>query len=229
MDLLNFVGTVVLVTASGALAPGPLFFMTVSQGARSGVKSGLTFSVAHTLIEFTLVMLLALGLLTVASEPSVRFYIGFAGGIVLVAFGAMQIRDSFRTKLGETKAKESGTRKLFVMGLAFTGLNPFFIIWWLMPGAYLILLSLDFASLAGVVLMFICHIWMDYVWLTSVAHFAKKGMSVVGFRWYRAMMAVFGAILIYFGLTFLINSLSSVEQLIYLRMGLQSISALFDM
>jgi threonine/homoserine/homoserine lactone efflux protein len=215
MDLLNFVGTVVLVTASGALAPGPLFFMTVSQGARSGAKSGLVFSVAHTLIEFTLVMLLALGLLTFASEPLVRFYIGLAGGIVLVAFGAMQIRDSFRTKLGETRSKESGTRKLFVMGLALTGLNPFFIIWWLMPGAYLILLSLDFASLTGVMLMFICHIWMDYVWLTSVAHFAKKGMSVVGFRSYRAMMAVFGAILIYFGLTFLNNSLASVEQLFY--------------
>jgi len=229
MDLLNFVGTVVLVTASGALAPGPLFFMTVSQGTRSGAKSGLAFSLAHTLIEFTLVMLLALGLLTVASEPLVSFYIGLAGGIVLVAFGAMQIRDSFRTKLGENRAKESGTRKLFLVGLAFTGLNPFFIIWWLMPGAYLILLSLDFASMAGVMLMFICHIWMDYVWLTSVAHFSKKGMSVVGFRWYRATMAVFGVILIYFGFTFLNNSLSSIEQLFYPEWVPQPISALFDM
>jgi threonine/homoserine/homoserine lactone efflux protein len=208
MDLPNFVGTVILITASGALAPGPLFFMTVSQGARSGAKSGLAFSVAHTLIEFTLVMLLALGLLTVASEPLVRFYVGVAGGIVLIAFGAMQIRDSFRSKTGETGTKESGTRRLFLIGLAFTGLNPFFIIWWLTAGAYLILLSLDFAYLTGVMLMFICHIWMDYVWLTSVAHFSKKGMSVVGFRWYRAMTAVFGAILIYFGLTFLNNSLS---------------------
>jgi threonine/homoserine/homoserine lactone efflux protein len=209
MDLLNFVGTVVLVTASGALAPGPLFFMTVSQGARSGAKSGLVFSVAHTLIEFTLVMLLALGLLTVASEPLVRLYIGVAGGVVLMAFGAMQIRDSFRTKFSETESEESGALKLFLVGLAFTGLNPFFIIWWLTAGAYLILLSLDLASLAGVMLMFICHIWMDYVWLTSVAHFAKKGMSVVGFRWYRAMVAVFGAILVCFGLTFINNSLSS--------------------
>jgi len=225
MDLPNFVGTVVLITASGALAPGPLFFMTVSQGARSGaksglafsvahtlieftlVKSGLVFSLAHTLIEFTLVMLLALGLLTVGSKPLIRLYIGVAGGIVLIAFGGMQIRDSFRSKFEENRATESGTRKLFLVGLAFTGLNPFFIIWWLMPGAYLILLSLDFAYLTGVMLMFICHIWMDYVWLTSVAHFSKKGMSVVGFRWYRAMTAVFGAILIYFGLTFLNNSL----------------------
>jgi threonine/homoserine/homoserine lactone efflux protein len=77
--------------------------------------------------------------------------------------------------------------------------------------------------------MYVCHVWMDYVWLTSVAHFAKKGMSVVGLKWYRAMMAVFGAVLIYFGLTFLIDSLSSVEQPVYLQMGLQSIGALFDM
>ena len=68
MDLLNFVATVILLTASGALAPGPLFFITVSQGAKTGAKTGLVFSVAHTLIEFTLIMLFALGLLSVANQ-----------------------------------------------------------------------------------------------------------------------------------------------------------------
>jgi len=48
---------------------------------------------------------------------------------------------------------------------------------------------------------------MDYAWLTAVAHFAKVGTSVVGFKWYRLIMAVFGGVLIYFGLRFLISSL----------------------
>ena len=208
MDAASFVATVVLITASGALAPGPLFFITISHGARSGAKSGFVFSVAHTLVEFTLVMLLAGGLLTVASEPVVKLVVGVAGGAVLVVFGALQIRDSFTSRFGETGSGGVATRNLLLMGLAFTGLNPFFVVWWLTVGANLILLSLEFASLAGVVFMYVCHVWMDYVWLTSVAHFSKMGTNVVGFRWYRAIMAMFGAILIYFGLSFLVNSLS---------------------
>jgi len=57
------------------------------------------------------------------------------------------------------------------------------------------------------VFMYVCHVWMDYAWLTAVAHFAKVGTSVAGFKWYRLIMAVFGTVLIYFGLTFLISSL----------------------
>lgn len=207
MDLLNFAVTVVLISVSGALAPGPLFFVTISQGAKSGTKSGLMFSVAHSLIEFSLVMLLALGLLSVANEPLVRLTLGVAGGVVLLVFGAMQIRGSFSSKSDEVKPRQITSRKLLLIGLAFTGLNPYFIIWWLTIGANLILLALEFASLAGVVFMFVCHVWVDYVWLMFIANFAKRGAKILRFKWYRVMMAVFGAVLIYFGLFFLIDSL----------------------
>jgi len=207
MNALNFVATIVLVTASGVLAPGPLFFASISHGTRVGARSGLMFSIGHTLVEFTLVMLLAAGLLTVASEPTVKLAVGVAGGIALLAFGTIQIRDSLTSKFGEPKSGGVASRNLLLIGLAFTGLNPFFIVWWLTVGAKLILMSLEFAALAGVVFMFVCHVWMDYAWLTAVAHFAKVGTSVVGFKWYRLIMAVFGGVLIYFGLRFLISSL----------------------
>jgi len=207
MDAVSFVATVILITASGALAPGPLFFATLSHGARSGAKSGLMFSIAHTLIEFTLVLLLAFGLLTVANEPIVKIVFGVAGGIALLVFGIMQICHSLRFSAGETGSKETAKRKLLLTGLAFTGLNPFFIAWWLTVGANLILLGFEFGALAGVVLMFLSHIWIDYAWLVSTAHFAKVGMNLVGFKWYRVLMAVFGMVLIYFGLTFLIDSI----------------------
>lgn len=207
MDLLNFVATVILVTASGALAPGPLFFATISHGARSGAKCGLLFSIAHSLVEFALVMLLAFGLLTIANKPAVKLGVGVVGGLVLLVFGAMQIRDSLASKSSETKSRGARARNLLLMGLAYTGLNPFFIVWWLTVGANLILLALEFASLPGVVFMYVCHVWMDYAWLTSVAHFSKMGTKVMGHKWYRVIVALLGAVLIYFGLTFLIDSL----------------------
>ena len=207
MDFLNFAVTVILITASGALAPGPLFFVTLSQGIKSGTKSGFIFSVAHTLVEFSLVMLLALGLLSVASEPVVRLAVGVAGGVALLVFGVMQIRGSFSSKIGEEESGSKANRSLLFIGLAFTGLNPYFIIWWLTIGANLILLALEFAGLAGVVFMYVCHVWVDYVWLMLVANFAKRSAMILRLRWYRVLMAVFGLVLIYFGLSFLVDSI----------------------
>jgi len=207
MEILSFAITVVLVTISGALAPGPLFFATISHGTKHGAKSGLIFSVAHTAVEFTLIMFFALGLLTIASEPSVKLVIGMAGGIVLIAFGTIQIYNSIKFNQDKAKKDQSSYRHLFLIGLAFTGLNPYFILWWLTVGAQLIIISLEFAALVGVVFMYLCHVWMDYVWLIAVAHFARRGTNIVGLKWYRVLMIIFGIILIYFGYSFLISAI----------------------
>lgn len=202
MDLLGFVLTVVLLTASGALAPGPLFFQTLSQGTKTGARSGLIFSVAHTIVEFTLIMLLALGLFAVKNESVIRTVIGALGGVVLIAFGLYQIIGSLKKK-DITQKQAASSHRLFFIGIVFTALNPYFIIWWLTVGSTLILRALEIAALTGVVFMFLCHVWMDFVWLTTVSHFAKKGVNALGSRWYRALVGVFGVVLLYYGISFL--------------------------
>lgn len=206
MDPLNFAATVIILSASGALAPGPLFIVTISHGIKTGARSGITFSIAHSIIEFTLVMLLALGLLSVANEPAVKLAVGITGGATLMVFGAMQIRGSMH-KSEEKGSRSASARNLFLIGLTLTGLNPYFIVWWLTIGANLILLALEFAGLGGVIFMYVCHVWVDYAWLTLVSGFAKKGAKILQLKWYRVLMAAFGVVLIYFGLTFLSNAL----------------------
>jgi len=207
MDILTFIITVVIISVSGALAPGPMFFATISYGAKLGAKSGLAFSAAHTLIEFPLVILLALGLLTVANEPIIKLLTGVAGGLALLVLGVLQIRDGLTSKFDVSSESKVVSKNPLFVGLVLTGLNPFFIGWWLTIGADLIIKALAFASLAGVMLMYVSHIWMDYVWLIAVAHFAKLGINVVGVRWYKAVVIVFGAALIFFGLLFLTSIL----------------------
>ena len=211
MDILSFVVTIVLVTISGALAPGSLLFANISYGSKFGAKSGLIFSISHSIVEFFLVMIFALGLLTVANEPLVRFVVGITGGIFLIVFGIVQIRNSALSKPDKSKFKKSSFRHLFFIGLAFTGLNPFFVIWWLTVGAELIFISLAFASFIGVIFMYICHVWMDYVWLIGVAHLSKKGTDIIGSKGYRILIGVFGAILIYFGITFFTNATAYIS------------------
>ena len=127
MDTLSFIVTVVLITASGALAPGPLFFQTISQGIKIGARSGLIFSISHTVVEFSLIMLLAFGLFAVRNEVVIRNIISILGGVVLIGFGLYQIVGSLKKKEINQKHVVSSQR-LFLIGILFTALNPYFIV-----------------------------------------------------------------------------------------------------
>lgn len=206
MDIVTFIITIVVVTASGALAPGPLFFVNLAHGTKSGAKGGLAFSIGHTLVEFSLVVLLALGLSTVVNEPTVQSIVGIIGGAFLLVFGLLQIR-RFALPKTEAAARDAGpSRNPVLLGSVFTGLNPYFLIWWLTVGVKLVWDSVNFASWVGVILMYVAHVWMDYVWLTGTAYLAKRGRSLVGSHGYRLAMVAFGAILVGFGVYFLLSS-----------------------
>jgi threonine/homoserine/homoserine lactone efflux protein len=207
VDILTFIAEVIGVTASGALAPGPLFVKNITEGTKSGAKSGFLFAIGHTAVEFSLVIALALGLLTVANEPAVKIVIGVAGGLALLVFGLIQIRESLSSKPVQIREEKRAFKSHFLIGTVFTGLNPYFILWWLVPGAKLILDSIEFASWAGVLLMYVAHVWMDYAWLTGTAYLARRGTKFVNRKGYRIVLMLFGLILIGFGVYFLASAL----------------------
>lgn len=207
--MFTFIATVVVVTASGALAPGPLFFTNIAHGTRSGAKGGFAFSVGHTIFELSLVLFLAFTLQIVINEPLITVVVGAVGGAALLVFGFLQIRESLASKSLAVRKTGIKPRNALVLGTLFTGLNPYFIIWWLTIGITLIVNALVLASFAGVLIMYVSHVWMDYAWLTGTAYLARRGTSLVGGRGYRVVMMIFGAILILFGLYFLVSALSA--------------------
>jgi len=207
MDLFSFVVTVIVVTASGALAPGPLFFGLLMHGSKEGARAGFSYAVGHTLVEFPLVLALSLGLLAAANQPAIKGVIGVVGGLGLIGFGTLQIYDTIKSKpeFGEAPKRSSVPASSLILGLALTGLNPYFILWWLTIGSVLIVQALAFAAIIGVLIMYISHVWMDYAYLTAIAHLGKRGKNLIGSRYYKLVLIAFGLILIYYGSTFLLN------------------------
>jgi threonine/homoserine/homoserine lactone efflux protein len=191
----------------------------VAHGTRSGARGGIAFSIGHTIAEFSLVMLLALGVFTVINEPAVKFVIGVVGGAFLLVFGLLQIRQLSTSKSEEFGCEGVPSRNPLLLGLIFTGLNPYFVIWWLTVGLKLISDSLIFASFAGVLLMYVAHVWMDYVWLTTTAFLARRGTSLIGSRGYRIIMAAFSLIIISFGLYFLLTSLEETSRFSFYKIS----------
>jgi threonine/homoserine/homoserine lactone efflux protein len=203
-----FLATVVVVTASGALAPGPLFAANLLQGAKGGLKSGFMMSVGHTLVELPLVILIALGISSVMSFPGFSLVVGLVGGCALIGFGLIQIVGAARHRIKLDEVQEAGIqKKALVLGVGLTALNPYFILWWLTVGLGLVVQAVELGALLGVLLMYVSHVWMDYAWLTGTAYLSARGTMLIGGRGYRLLLLGLAAFLIYFGAGFIARSL----------------------
>jgi len=203
-----FLATVVVVTASGALAPGPLFAANLLQGAKGGLKSGFMMSVGHTLVELPLVILIALGISSVMSFPGFSLVVGLVGGCALIGFGLIQIVGAARHRIKLEEVQEAGIqKKALVLGVGLTALNPYFILWWLTVGLGLVVQAVELGALLGVLIMYVSHVWMDYAWLTGTAYLSARGTMLIGGRGYRLLLLGLAAFLIYFGVGFIARSL----------------------
>lgn len=202
---LFFLGSVVLITASGALAPGPLLFSNLSHAPRWGWKGGLWLSVGHTFVELPLVILVAVGLNIFINNPLLQLLTAGFGGTALLVFAGLQIRDALKSDKRASASEPtlvSSSRHPLLAGLVFTGLNPFFLVWWLTAGVRLVVDALILGAFAGVLVMFLAHVWMDYAWLVGTAWLANKGSNLTGSRGYTVLTIVFAVALVYFGVSY---------------------------
>ena len=196
MNLIEFAISVIVISLSGALGPGPLLVANIMEGTKGGAKSGVKCAMGHTVIEFPLIILLSIGLLTVINSQ-VLDIITLLGGIALISFGFLTLKGIKKNqKIGNRKNKSN--HPLYI-GILLTGLNPMFIIWWLTIGLKLISEALIFASLIGVLLMFVLHIWIDYAWLTGIAYLAKKGRNILNNKIYGKILLIFSIIFMILG------------------------------
>ncbi len=208
MDLLDFGVQVVAVSASGVLAPGPLFFANMLYGTRHGARSGLKVAYGHTVVELPLVILLAAGLFSTAVAVRYAVTIGLVGGVAILGFAALQIVDVARKKGSQAHSPIAvGSKSPFVAGVALTALNPFFLVWWFTVGLKLITDSAMFGLAAGIAILFVLHIWMDYVWLAATAYLASKGSSVLKSRYYPILLLALAAVLVYYGIYFVLSAI----------------------
>ena len=203
MNMLDFGIEVIALSASGVLAPGPLFFANLVYGTRHDKWSGIKVAFGHTAVELPLIIVLAAGLFTLDSAKKYASVIGLVGGIAILAFAGLQIATILKEKRGYDMPTLAGSKGPFIMGVALSALNPFFILWWFTVGLKLISDSAVFGVIMGVVILFALHIWMDYAWLASTAYLASKGaFALKSRRYYPILFLALAVIMIYYGVSF---------------------------
>lgn len=202
MDLLAFFTTVSLISASGVLSPGPLTFALVLSATKYGRRAGIEAALGHMVVELPIAYMVFTGTLILTRFLGTA--LSMLGGLALIAYGIMGLK-------GNGNRGPSKLYRGFYVGILFTALNPYFIIWWLTIGATLSLLALESIGAASFPAMYIFHVWLDVAWLSALALLTAKGVLILTSKCLGYVNATFSLILLAFGFLFILNALGAIN------------------
>lgn len=191
-----------VIALSGALVPGPLFTLTVSESFRRGFRAGPLVILGHGLLELAVVLLIVLQVTPLLRTDAVRTAVSALGGLILVLMGTMTLRDARTAHIDISRKGAAGGMHPVLAGLLGSLSNPYWVIWWLTIGIGYLLSAMKFGA-AGVLAFFAGHISADLLWYSAVSLAVSRGRRIMGDRGYRAVLAACGIVLTGFGFWFL--------------------------
>ncbi len=201
-----------MLALSGALMPGPLMTVTVSESSRRGMTTGPLMIFGHGLLELALVVALISGLAPILVRQDVFIFISLTGGAVLLWMGISMLRTLPELSL-DYQATTEKSRNLVVMGIVLSAVNPYWLIWWASIGLGYIMHSLKFGML-GVIAFFLGHILADLAWYTLLSFGISKGQHLFSDEFYRKMIGACAMFLIVFSCWFFYSGVQKALDII---------------
>lgn len=198
-----------VVALSGAIMPGPLLTITISESSRRGVMTGPLLIVGHAILELALVVALLMGLAPVLKMEPVFILIALAGSAVLLWMGIGMLK-ALPTMTLVTEGDSARGRNLIISGIILSLVNPYWSIWWATIGLGYIIHSMN-AGTMGVVAFFTGHILGDLFWYAAVSTAIWRGRRLLSDRGYRMLIGTCAVFLIVFSCLF---AWSGVQKLI---------------
>jgi threonine/homoserine/homoserine lactone efflux protein len=199
------------VAFSGALMPGPMLAVVVSESPRLGAKTGPLVVAGHALLELALIAAIVVGLGTLLERGSVQGVIVLVGGFGLLAMGAAMALAVARGRVRlDVQAREDGARSRPVLAGAVSSLlNPYWLIWWATIGIAYLTRSYA-AGVIGVAAFFAGHILGDVTWYSLVGVVIAAGRRFISLGVYRLVVAGCAAFLLALAAVFVASGLQSL-------------------
>lgn len=206
-ELIFFLLQIVVVSLSGVMAPGPVTAATLAAGTRSR-HAGVFIALGHGVVEFPLMLVLMAGMNAVIESTGVKIAIGLVGGAFLLHMGVQMLRGL--GKADEAVAKYTAANPIWI-GIALTGGNPYFLLWWATVGLGLAGRAIELGALAFG-LFAVVHWLCDLVWLETLSLASFKGTKLFGPRSQRIVLTVCAAALLLVGLMFIYDAGNTLIQ-----------------
>ncbi len=202
MNLIVIAATSFMIALSGALVPGPLFAITVTESARRGASAGPLLILGHAILELLIILLILAGLSTFLRHETTRQVIGLAGGGMLMFMGIMILKDLRRVRLDLPSEDRREGMNLVLTGMLGSLVNPYWVIWWATVGLGYLVSATKYGP-AGVAVFFLGHISADLIWYSAVSLAVARGRKIMGDKAYKILLACCGLFLILFGFWFI--------------------------
>ncbi|MBI4187707.1 MAG: LysE family transporter [Chloroflexi bacterium] len=196
--------SVVVISLSGVMMPGPMFAVTVAKSYRSPL-AGVWISLGHAVIEVPLILLIYFGFARFFASTVVQVVLSLLGGGMIAWLGIAMFR-------ARTEVVQRGTDlpyNAFVAGIFTSGLNPFFLLWWATIGSMLVMKFLGFGAI-GLVVFIVVHWLCDLAWLSFVSVLIYRTKSLWGHQFQEGLFITCSLLLIGFGVWFLVSALQLV-------------------
>jgi threonine/homoserine/homoserine lactone efflux protein len=200
VTLVAIAGTSFLLGLSGAVMPGPLLTVTISESVRRGLKAAPLLVGGHALLEAAVVLLLFFGLADLVQRPGVFSAVALVGGSMLLWMGFTMLRSLSRLRLELEGGVASGLHPL-VAGAVVSLANPYFVLWWATVGLGYLVVANE-AGAAGILIFYLFHILSDFVWYAFVSGAVTFGRRFLGDFSYRVLVGGCALFILSFGVYF---------------------------
>lgn len=189
-----------LITLSGALMPGPLLTITITEASRRGFWAGPLIILGHGILEFALLILLLLGVGALLNQPVIIGVVALVGAGMLWWMGLGLLKGARQAHLTLNPTDSRSLHPVWA-GVLMSLANPYWLIWWLTLGLGYVMFAFKY-GLWGITFFFVGHILADLAWYSLVAMAVARGQRFLSDRFYHRFMVFCALFLIGFGCLF---------------------------
>lgn len=210
IEVILFGLTSFAVGLSGALVPGPMLTITISDSVKKGFIAGPLVILGHFMAELAVMIAVLAGLGWLIGSPTASIFIGTIGGAVLVLMGLNIFKSDENLSdilSGENKKKKHGS---ILGGIITSFSNPFFFIWWASVGCAFMYKGLELAGIIGLLGFIIGHWFADLSWYSLISFFSSHGSKIMNDRTYKIIMKICGVFLVILGIYFVVSVLNFI-------------------
>ncbi len=193
--------SVILVSFSGVMLPGPMFAVALAKSFKSP-WTGVQMSIGHAVVEVPIILVIYYGFARFFQDKYVRFGLSVAGGCMIVWLGI----SLFRVRRDIAQKGRDIPYNALVAGVLLSLLNPFFILWWATIGSMLLMKFVELTGL-GLVIFIIVHWLCDVAWLSFVSVVSYRTRNLWGKRVHEAIFAGCSLLLVGFGGWFVLSGI----------------------
>lgn len=213
MELAGIFISAFVVGLSGAMVPGSLLIVSITETMRHGFWAGPLISLGHALLELILVLLLVFGLGKFLSSSEVLGVVGLLGGSALLWFAFATWRCASRPsafaidteaaelQLGYRAAGYANLRTIGA-GMAASLSNPYWTLWWATIGSAYIVAAIGF-GVPGIITFYTGHIASDFFWYSLVSWTVASGKKIISDHVYKRLLYFFSGSLFLLAFYFL--------------------------